>query len=154
MANKQLVAHAARAVPEAAPRRLNVIVGRVSVGRALDFRTYPPPVAFCAKGGQVAIRFQYRLHEQSKEKDHWRFFLDCRMGADHPAPVTYQRTDMPGVTDLADGMLERVFDLPRRGRVSIEFEFGADHMRSDWRTAEVTHWEQRISNGVMRIQVV
>lgn len=141
-------------VQAALARPTPVIVGRVDIGRKIDFRTYPQERSLTLpRGSYVSIRFPYRFRERSEDKDHWRFFLDCRMGKDHPPSLVMQKTDTPGATDAADGVLQRTFLLKKPGTSSIEFELGAEFVRSDWRTAEIRHWEQRISHGILHVDV-
>lgn len=140
--------------PPARGEPLNLIVARSHiVGGTVRVELQAPAVARGAPGGKLLVKHAYRLQEDSKEREEYRFLLRSRLGPKEHAPSLARYGDAYGVPEDIGGFLVHEYVLPAKGPVTLEFEVGAEYTIGSWKSVDVDHHEVKQLKAEIQIQL-
>lgn len=102
----------------------------------------------------IQVKYLYRLEEVSKDREHWRFALESKIGAQTRAPSHANWEDRWGRNDSLWGVLQQEFVFDKPGTYEGSFKVDAQYSESDWGSKAVKKQNEKTAQGRFKIKVL
>lgn len=146
---------AAEAAPRLSREPVSLVVARSDVvDGGVRLKANAPSVLRVARGQVVHVKHAYRLQEASPEKEEYRFLLKSRLGSIAHAPSLARLGDQWGVPEDISGYLQHEYRMDTPGKVTLEFEAGAEYCVMGWGDSTVQALDRKDLNGRIDVVVV
>lgn len=140
-------------LPPMAVEPVPLVVAQARVHDDAAIQVLAPGVVRVRRGQPLVVKYQYKFAEASRNKEQWRFYLNCQVDGVEKNPIRTRWGDRFGIRDEQWGVLQQEYVFHRPGTHEARFHVRCNYSQVGWRRHDLRHEEERRANGGFRVVV-
>lgn len=134
---------------------MELVVARADVkGGEVEMEVEDPGGLEVKAGSELLLKFPYKLKENSREREEYRFLLRTRVDGQETAPASLARWgDQWGWPDEVWGTIQQRIPLEAPGEHVVDFEVLAEYIVAPWGSTAADVCEREEATGRLVVTV-
>jgi hypothetical protein len=131
-----------------------VDIAIADVGKDITFDgAKEAPVVSVRPGDRVEFRLEYRLRDEDRRKDDWRFRMDLSVDGTRTRPRIERIDDNPDVKDAYSGNVAKTIRFNHPGDYQVRVDVRAEHDVTEWASEAPRRHEMRSQTMTVPVHV-